>query len=82
MLHNRVIRSEFTFELLRYCLGGDRPSQTSNHTLYFKIIILKVSQKTKKRVVFHFNLFSNKKLKNSKLSTYATQFLFYGNIEI
>ena len=34
MLHNRYSRFELTFELLRYCLGGDRPSQTSNHELF------------------------------------------------
>jgi len=28
-----IIRLESTFALLRYTLGGDRPSQTSNHTL-------------------------------------------------
>ena len=26
-------RAEGTFELLRYSLGGDRPSQTTHHTL-------------------------------------------------
>jgi len=33
-LHNREIRLEPTFVHLRYSLGGDRPSQTSNHALF------------------------------------------------
>ena len=33
-LHSRYYRLEPTFVHLRYSLGGDRPSQTSNHTLY------------------------------------------------
>ena len=27
-------RAEVTFALLRYSLGGDRPSQTTHHTLF------------------------------------------------
>ena len=33
-LHSRLNRLEPTFALLRYSLGGDRPSQTSNHALF------------------------------------------------
>jgi len=30
-------QSEFIFVLLRYSLGGDRPSQTTRHTLFYII---------------------------------------------
>jgi len=37
-LHSRETQLEPTFVHLRYSLGGDRPSQTSNHALFlFKI---------------------------------------------
>jgi hypothetical protein len=35
------IQFELTFVHLRYSLGGDRPSQTTNHTLsIFKILVI------------------------------------------
>jgi len=36
-----IIQSELTFVHLRYSLGGDRPSQTTNHTM--SIYLLNIS---------------------------------------
>ena len=36
-----IIQFELTFVHLRYSLGGDRPSQTTNHTLsILKILVI------------------------------------------
>jgi hypothetical protein len=36
-----IIQFELTFVHLRYSLGGDRPSQTTNHTLFIlKILVI------------------------------------------
>ena len=38
---DNIIQFELTFVHLRYSLGGDRPSQTTNHTLsIFKILVI------------------------------------------
>ena len=35
-------RAERTFELLRYTLGGDRPSQTTHHTLSWYLSLIHI----------------------------------------
>ena len=59
-LHSRDYRLELAFELLRYSLGGDRPSQTSNHALFPPQG--EISQKAESRVVFHWRLLFKKQL--------------------
>src|SRR5690606_35580393 len=45
-------RAERTFELLRYSLGGDRPSQTTHHTRSPTRITCPCSKVKRDRVVF------------------------------
>ena len=34
--------AEGTFGSLRYCLGGDRPSQTTHHTLFHEVVAVRI----------------------------------------
>ena len=67
-----TIDSNFQFELtfvhLRYSLGGDRPSQTTNHTLSIqRILVIYYNKSGISRLSKQFT-----GVKVSKISTYAT----------
>ena len=65
------IQFELTFVHLRYSLGGDRPSQTTNHTLsIFRILVIYFNKSGISMLSKQFT-----SVKVSKIPTYATHII-------
>ena len=66
-----IIQFELTFVHLRYSLGGDRPSQTTNHTLsILKILVIYFNKSGISKISKQFT-----SVKVSKITTYTTHII-------
>ena len=62
---------ELTFVHLRYFLGGDRPSQTTNHTLFtLKVLVIYFNKSGISEISKQFT-----SVKVSKITTYTTHII-------
>ena len=68
---DNIIQFELTFVHLRYSLGGDRPSQTTNHTLsILKILVIYFNKSGISEISKQFT-----SVKVSKITTYTTHII-------
>ena len=66
-----IIQFELTFVHLRYSLGGDRPSQTTNHTLsILKILVIYFNKSGISKISKQFT-----SVKVSTITTYTTHII-------